>query len=57
MDKQIITIMDENGVTEITRAKRDKIFLVHEGISLEEIQPPYRQYVEKFFPREGQPGE
>lgn len=50
-------IKDENGVTEITRTKRDKVFLVHEGISLEEIQPPYRQYVEKFFPREGQPGE
>lgn len=42
-------IQDENGITEICRERHDTVFLVHEGLSYEDVQPNYREYVADLF--------
>jgi len=42
-------VQDENGITEIRRERRDTVFMVHEGISYEDVSPRLRQYVADLF--------
>lgn len=42
-------VQDENGITEISRTDNDRVFMVHENMSFEDVHPTHRKDVADLF--------